>query len=119
MQYCAWDARLSAPVETGGTVRSNAEVAAALGNARAIATLQGPPFPAGMEYLWEWHVELTQGLGFDMNGRASLSWPTFDAWARWSGAKPYAHEARALFALDAVSRNPDALPVIAEPEDAD
>lgn len=108
MNFCAWDAALSKPVETGGTLRTNYALAAAAGNPVAQAALAEPPFPFALEHLWRWHCEIRQGLGYGMEGLASLTWVVFDAWARWTGNEPYPHEVSALFALDAIARNPDA-----------
>lgn len=107
MHFAAWDARLSTPDESGTPARAHLVFAAARGSEHAILTLEGPTFPAALEYLWEWFQELRRGLGEGLNGIAPLSWVTLDAWARRTDRDPEPHEADALFSLDAVTRHPE------------
>jgi hypothetical protein len=96
-------------MKTGGTVRDNLEVAAERGNQTAIKALTGPDFPLALDYVWQWHIQLTRGVGEGMNGAAALTWMVFDAWARWTHAQPYPNEVFALFDLDFIARNPGSL----------
>lgn len=96
------------PVKTGGSVQDNLEVAAIKGNSTAIRLLKGPPRPYVLAHLWQWHVQLQQGLGEGFNtARASLDWPKLDAWARRSKVDPSQREMSALFLLDTIARYPD------------
>lgn len=119
MQFAAWDARLSAATPTGGSLRANLEVAASHGNAAAIQQLTPPPFPDALAYLWDWFSELAAGLGEGLHGPASLTWVALDAWARRTGTAPRPDEVKALFTLDAVTRNPDMVPPPDDDEEQD
>lgn len=100
------------PVSTGGTVRSNAEIAAARPPSRfrdkALRSLEGPVFPDSLEHLWHWHLEITMGLGENHDGSTtSLDWVEWNAWKEASRAQPYTEERLALFVLDRIRRHPE------------
>ncbi len=100
------------PVSTGGTVRSNAEIAAQRSPSKfrdkALQVLQGPIFPDALEHLWGWHLEITMGLGENHDGSAaSLTWSSYNAWREATGARPYTDEKFALFLLDRIRRHPE------------
>lgn len=101
------EARLATTGEDGVTRRSHLEVAASRGNAKAIAALEGPPYPEPLRYLHGWAMELVGRSGADMNGLAPISYGTIADWARLTGRAPAPHEIRALLRLDAAMRRPD------------
>lgn len=109
--YGAWEARLSKPDDRGVPARKHLEAAAKRGSQSAIASLTPPAFPDAVAYLWRWYLEIRRGLGAGMHGMEPLTWAALDAWARRTGRNPEPHEVDALFVLDAVTRNPDAVEV--------
>lgn len=59
-----------------------------------------------MRYLLVWLADLHGRSGVGQYGYQPMTWTTLDAWARWTGNTPDAADVAALFALDAVMRNP-------------
>jgi hypothetical protein len=111
---------MSKPVKTGGTTRTNLEIAAERGNAKAIALLQGPEQPYELQHLWMWHQMLRRGLGDPTeNGPASLTWVQFEAAQRVMHMRPYMHEILALFDMDMVYRDPEILERLKAQEQSD
>lgn len=103
------EARMSAPVQTGGVVRDHVAAAVARGMVPE-SELYGPEIPDAVEYLWRWHFELQRGRAFDgATGRVQpLGYRDVEAWARLMGRRPSPDDVDALLHLDAVARNPDA-----------
>lgn len=44
--------------------------------------LEGPDFPHGFEYLWQWYTELSAGRGSGGMGPAPISYEGIEAWSR-------------------------------------
>lgn len=62
--------------------------------------LSGPPFPKGLEHVWNWFCELDQartGSGFGVN---AISWVEIEAWARLSEIRLTVFERQALRGID-------------------
>lgn len=97
-------------------VRAHLEASAARGNRESAALLEGPPCPDALAYLLDWAVELHGRSGIGPDGFVPLTYTTLADWAALTGARPTPLDVRALFALDAVMRHPDALAPAPEPE---
>lgn len=73
--------------------------------------LHGPPVPWSFAYLLDWLDELARGRSYvvTMVGTfpAPLTYGQLAEWARLMGREPTPGDVDALFALDAVARNPD------------
>lgn len=66
----------------------------------AAAALEGPGCPFGLEYLWEWYIEVSAvrtGNGFDAN---PITWTELDAWCRMTRRQLLPFERHAFGALD-------------------
>lgn len=65
-------------------------------NARARALLAGPAFPAALDYLWRWFIDLRAA------GKADepVGYGEIHAWRALTGARPTPWEVAALRALD-------------------
>lgn len=74
--------------------------------ARGLAFLTGPELPDEIEYLWNWYCEISAGRGEGMNGAASLTYTSIEAWSRLTDTAIAPHEVRAIFELDQVMRHP-------------
>lgn len=74
---------------------------------QGIALLSGPECPEELDYLWLWFLEISAGRGEGMNGEASLSYASIDAWSRLTDTEIAPHEVHAIFALDFISRHPE------------
>ena len=78
------------------------------GDAKAIAELDGPPFPEELRYVHDWLLQLHGRSGLGFGGIAPLSHQEVEAWARLRDVAPEPHEVEALMVLDGVKRNPEA-----------
>lgn len=107
MAYARFEARMGAPVKTGGTVRTNLEAAAKAGHPSARMELAGPELPLGLEHVWAWWCELNAGRRVGFDGPAPLAYADIDAWARLTSRTPEPHEIRLLMAVDRAMRHPD------------
>jgi hypothetical protein len=88
-------------VETdGATLRKHLESVEAQTGKRP-AQLDGPEFPTGVEYLWEWYWQLRRHNGGNGFGPGPISWSEIDAWARRTGADPAPWELEVISELDA------------------
>ena len=104
MTFARFQTAMNHTDEDGVVYRAQLEASARAGNPLAITKLVEPPFPDPLRYLWDWCLEIRQGLGADINGLASLTWNALDAWARRTRRRPKPYEVAALFALDGVLR---------------
>lgn len=111
--FAAWFARIHLPAKDGSIPRDSLEAAANnprhRSHASALRTLEGPPFPVDVAYLWDWLMDIRRGLGYGMDGLNALTWTVLDAWSRMTGNKLDPDEASALLSLDAVMRSPESL----------
>lgn len=87
-------------------MRDHLEAAARNGNQTAIATLDGPPIPDAVAYLWGWYAELAAGRGEGLAGAAPITYADIEAWARLLDRRPSPHEVSALLELDRAVRHP-------------
>lgn len=91
-------------------MRTNLEVAADRGNAKAIEALIGPDRPYALQHLLIWHQILRRGLGDPTErGDASLTWTQLQACQGVMHMRPYLEEVLVLFDLDVIHRDPDIL----------
>ena len=88
------------------TVRDHLEAAAKRGSKAAIAQLESPPFPVGLEYLHNWLLELHGRSGVGMSGLVPLTYTTIADWKELKGIDIAPHEVEALLMLDAVMTYP-------------
>jgi hypothetical protein len=110
MTYARFHAAMMHTEQDGAPRRAHLEASARAGNAFAIEALREPQFPDALSYLWEWCLEIRQGLGAGMDGLAALTWVALDAWARRTRREPEPHEVQALFALDGALRTDGSTP---------
>jgi hypothetical protein len=96
------DFRLLARQPDGETLRTHLEAAAARGNARAIAAIEGPECPEAARHVWGWFQHLSSRRGSNGFGLNALTYLEVDAWARLRGIRPEPWELEALFLLDAL-----------------
>lgn len=66
--------------------------------------LEGPPFPVGLELLWQWFNELRVTRSVGVGGIEPLTYSEIDAWARLTDRKLRPHEVTALMTLDLATR---------------
>jgi hypothetical protein len=83
-------------------VRRELETAARMGDATAIAKLQGPEPPDSVRYLDEWAADLASGMP------ERFSWNEATRWAEAKGVQPLPHEYDALRTLIVLMRYPNA-----------
>lgn len=89
--------------------RVHLEAAAKRGVQGAIKALEPPvPFPEPLQYLHDWHVELTRGKGVGMMGANPLTYEAVLAWSALMDRHPTPDDVDALFALDRATMDPDA-----------
>lgn len=105
MLAVSYDASMLRRAPDGALQRAYWEDAARKGNAEAAAKLDVPPFPASLEYLYEWFGEVSAGRGDSMSGIPPLTHEGVRAWAEMCGHSPAPHEVRALLALDGAWRS--------------
>ncbi|MPZ41601.1 MAG: hypothetical protein GEU95_26860 [Rhizobiales bacterium] len=72
-----------------------------LGKAKAAkeALPDAPPYPAELDYLWGWFVEIVAGLSSNGMGAAVITWETLRAWCELMRLQIRPWEARALIKL--------------------
>ncbi len=109
--YARFQAEM-ARVEDGVTRRDALEASARRGNPLAIKALTEPVFPEPIGYLWQWLLEIRQGLG-EMGG---LTWGVIRAWQKTMHRSPRWYDVEALFLVNAALQSP-ALPDSETPTD--
>lgn len=61
-----------------------------------------PPFPDGMESVWQWALELDATRSFSQFGPLPTTYTEMRAWASMTGRDPDPEEVAALMQLDRV-----------------
>lgn len=80
------------------------------GKKEAVDALAGPPFPWALDYLWEWFLQLDVSRGASSPvGINPLTNMDIAAWMTVRQRVMQEHEVEAMFVLDVVMRNPDAM----------
>lgn len=95
-----------------GTQRQHLRAAAKRSGKAAVlarAALKGPRMPSDLAYLYAWACELYGRSGSGMGGLNPMTYPTLESWARLTGRQPNMLEIEALFALDTVMLDPEAM----------
>lgn len=62
--------------------------------------LDGPEFPKGAEYLWEWYWQLRRRCGGNGFGPSPIPHAEIDAWVRLTGTDPAPWELEVLGDID-------------------
>lgn len=76
------------------------------GNAGAIERLTPPDYPAAVEYLREWVMQLHGRSGVGMGGLSPLSYTTIADWSRLKRVDVLPHEVEAVIILDSILFSP-------------
>lgn len=107
LAHVAHEARLSAQVADGSTVRDHLAVAVRIGR-KTQAAVDGPEPPPGLLYVLEWHHEISASRSVGPAGLNPISYVDIDAWARLTDRRPRPHEVQALLRIDYEVRRPGA-----------
>jgi hypothetical protein len=90
------------------------------GSAKAIEELSAemalPPFPVGLQYLWDIFVRLRRRTAPGFAGMTPISWPDLDAFCRLTQFRLLPWELRLIEALDAACLQPEPKPATPEGE---
>jgi hypothetical protein len=78
-----------------------------LGNKTAAEqlTVEGPPFPEALDYLWSWFLKHSMGLASAGEGFPMVTWEGLAAWARHMQIDLEPWEAEAMVLLSTIRAN--------------
>ncbi|MCW5695776.1 MAG: hypothetical protein KIS96_03465 [Bauldia sp.] len=107
LEWAEHEFRLDRKLDDGATERDHLESAArqlkALGRQpKAEPTVDGPPFPDELDYLYRWFMEISLGLASSGMAPAVVTWRDITDWQEQTGEIVEPWEARALVSLGAL-----------------